>query len=73
MEAFVYDYSMSFEALEKKIDYACLIARLETKQILEVNDAELFKGKVQVRIQDKGLRKTSIKTVYGEAEYSRHV
>ena len=74
MESIVKDYSVSFKELEKKVfDYVCLLGRMITRQLLEDRDKELFKSRDRSEYRDKGTRQTSIKTVYGEVEYSRHV
>ena len=44
-----------------------------TQSILERYDAKLMEGRDKDTYRNKGLRKTSIKTVYGEVEYSRRV
>ena len=74
MESIVKDNQVSFKELEKKVfDYVCLLGRLITKQILEDRDRELFEKRDRKKFRDKGLRSTSIKTIYGEVEYERHV
>lgn len=65
---------VSFKELEKKIySYVCELAREITQQMLESYDEELAKSRDKKVYRGKGKRKTSIKTIYGEVEYSRNV
>src|SRR5699024_7792842 len=49
------------------------LGRMITQIILENYDDELAKERDKKAYRDKGKRETSIKTVYGEVEYSRRV
>lgn len=51
----------------------CHEGQEETKTLLEQYDKYLFDNRDTKKFRDKGTRKTVIKTVYGEVEYSRHV
>lgn len=51
----------------------CELAREITQQMLESYDEELAKSRDKKVYRGKGKRKTSIKTIYGEVEYSRNV
>ncbi len=74
MTTIVNEELISFKELEQKIySYACELARAITVNILENYDKELAEGRDKKRYRGKGSRKTSIKTVYGEVEYSRNV
>ena len=65
---------VSFKEFEKKIySYVCELAREITQSMLESFDKELADSRDMTRYRSKGKRKTSIKTVYGEVEYSRNV
>lgn len=65
---------ISFKELEKKIfAYVCKVAREITVHILESYDKELAENRDKKQYRNKGKRQTSIKTVYGEVEYSRNV
>ena len=65
---------VSFKEIEKEIYAAhCKMAREDTAAILKMLDEELHETRDRSEYRDKGLRKTTIKTVYGEVEYSRHV
>ncbi len=74
MTTIVIEKLISFKELEQKIySYACELACAITANILENYDKELAEGRDKKRYRGKGSRKTSIKTVYGEVEYSRNV
>lgn len=51
----------------------CNAAAEFTGDLLKAIDEKLFRERDSREYRDKGLRKTTIKTVYGEVEYSRHV
>lgn len=74
MNTIVNEKPVSFKELEKKIySYVCELAREITQQMLESYDEELAKSRDKKVYRGKGKRKTSIKTIYGEVEYSRNV
>jgi len=74
MDLIVEEKLVSFKELEKYIFwFVCELARLMTQIILERYDAELMQKRDKENYRNKGPRKTSIKTVYGEVEYSRRV
>ena len=74
MKTIVNEELISFKELEKKIySYVCELAREITQQMLESYDEELAKSRDKKVYRGKGKRKTSIKTIYGEVEYSRNV
>ena len=74
MESIVEERLVSFKELEQKIfAYVCELGREITKIILEDYDRELMEGRDTARYRNKGLRETSIKTVYGEVTYSRRI
>ena len=74
MNLIVEESQVSFKALEKKIfDYVCELGREITRIMLESYDKELAEGRDKKVYRGKGSRRTSIKTVYGEVEYSRRV
>lgn len=51
----------------------CELVREITSQMLKSYDKELANQEIKKLYRGKGKRKTSIKTVYGEEEYSRNV
>ncbi len=74
MDSILTDFAVSFKDLEIKIfDYVCLLGRLITETVLEDYDKKLHEDRDKSIYRDKGKRQTSIKTLYGEVTYSRHV
>lgn len=74
MDTIVDEKLVSFKELERKIySYVCELAREITQSVLESYDKELANSRNTKLYRSKGKRKTSIKTVYGEVEYSRNV
>ena len=74
MKSIVEEKLVSFKTLEQKVfAYVCELGRMITRIILENYDDELAKERDKKAYRDKGKRETSIKTVYGEVEYSRRV
>ena len=74
MKSIVEEKLVSFKELEQKIfDYICEMGRDITRIMLESYDDELEESRDTKQYRDKGKRKTTIKTVYGEVEYSRRV
>ena len=74
MKSIVEEKLVSFKTLEQKVfAYVCELGRMITQIILENYDDELAKERDKKAYRDKGKRETSIKTVYGEVEYSRRV
>lgn len=66
--------AVSFKVFEKKIfEFVCLLAREYTKEALESYDDELSENRDKKKYRNKGKRKTSVKTIYGEVEYERRV
>ena len=54
-------------------DFVCGLAKEITRILLESYDKELAEERDKKTYRGKGSRRTSIKTVYGEVEYSRRV
>ena len=74
MDTIVKENLISFKDLEKKVfDYVCELGCELTKTLLERYDKELMNNRNKKEYRNKGCRKTSIKTVYGEVEYQRTV
>ena len=74
MESIVEEKLISFKEVEQKVfRYACELAREITRSILEKYDLELMKQRDKSKYRNKGLKGTSIKTVFGEVEYSRRI
>lgn len=65
---------VTFKEIEQTIyKIFCNAAAEFTADLLKVIDEKLFEDRDKSEYRDKGLRKSTIKTVYGEVEYSRHV
>jgi len=65
---------INIKSLEKKIyDYACKLACRAFAAYLQELDRELMKNRDKELLRHKGHRKTCIKTLMGEVEYSRAV
>ena len=63
-----------FEDMERKIYSAvCEAAREMTRELLEELDRYLMNTRDKKRYENKQIRKATVKTVYGEVEYSRHM
>ena len=74
MNPIVEENLVSFKEFEKNIfDFVCELAREITRTMLESYDKELAEERDKKTYRGKGNRRTSIKTVYGEVEYSRRV
>lgn len=74
MKSIVEEKRVSFKTLEQKIfAYVCELGRTITQAILENYDDELARERNKKVYRNKGKRATSIKTIYGEVEYSRRV
>ncbi len=65
---------INIKSLERKFyDYACKLAAEAFKNWLQELDCELMKSRDKELFRHKGHRKTCIKTLMGEVEYSRAV
>ena len=72
MRTMIAENGVTFKALEKNIyRWICQIGQEFTKEFLERYDQMLMKERDKARYRHKGLRQTTIKTVYGEVTYSR--
>lgn len=74
MKSIVEENLITFKELEQKIfAYVCEVAVEMTQIILEDYDRELHDSRDTKKYRDKGRRTTTIKTVYGDVTYARHV
>lgn len=74
MSSIVEEKLVSFKTLEQKVfAYVCELGREITRTILESYDNELSRDRDRQIYRDKGVRSTTIKTVYGEVTYARRV
>ena len=72
MKTMIAENGVTFKELEKNIyKWICQIGQEFTKEFLERYDQMLMKERDKSRYRHKGLRQTTIKTVYGEVTYSR--
>ncbi len=74
MNTIVNEEKITFKELEQKIfNYVCDMAVYMTEFVLESYDKEIHEQRNRKMYRDKGCRKTTIKTVYGDVTYKRHV
>lgn len=74
MDSIIKENGITFKELEKKIfSLVCEEGRNYTKQILEMYDSYLRDNRDKKVYRNKGLRETTIKTVYGEVCYKRTI
>ncbi len=74
MNTMVTDNGLTFKDFEKKtFEMVCKYGQEYTRQFLEGYDNYLMENRDKVAYRNKGMRKTTIKTVYGEVEYERRV
>lgn len=65
---------VTFKEIEKTIfERVCEAGREATREILHTLDEAIAGSRDKTIYRDKGYRKTTIKTIYGEVEYKRHV
>ena len=74
MDLMVDEKDITFKEIEKEIfELVCEAGRELTKDILERCDQHLHTTRNKSELRDKGCRRSTIKTVYGEVSYARHV
>lgn len=74
MKSIVEENQITFKELEQKIfAYVCEVATEMTKTILEDYDRDLHDSRNTKKYRDKGCRITTVKTVYGDVTYARHI
>lgn len=74
MEFMIKETPVTFKQIEQEMfRKKCWEGQEETRELLEKYDKYLFEHRDKKQFRDKGLRKTVVKTMYGEVEYSRHV
>ena len=74
MKTIIAENGVTFKELEKNIyKWICQIGQEFTKEFLERYDQMLMKERDKSRYRHKGLRQTTVKTVYGEVTYSRTI
>ena len=74
MSLMIMENGVTFKELEKKIyAWICQIGREFTKEFLERYDRMLMESRDKKKYRNKGTRRTTVKTVYGEVTYQRTV
>lgn len=74
MDNIITEKGLSFKELEIKIySEVCEIGRIFTQEILEKYDSYIRANRDKKKYRHKGLRASTIKTVYGEVEYKRTI
>ena len=74
MKSMITENGVTFKELEKNIfQWVCQIGQEFTKEFLERYDQQLMKQRDKNYYRHKGLRQTTIKTVYGEVTYQRAI
>lgn len=74
MKSMITENGITFKELEKNIyQWICKIGQDFTKEFLERYDQMLMEQRNKSYYRHKGLRQTTIKTVYGEVTYQRAV
>ncbi len=74
MNSMLDEKGVTFKEIEKEIfELICKAGRELTREILEDYDQYLHKTRNRSELRDKGYRRSTIKTVYGEVSYERHV
>lgn len=74
MNLMIKENDVTFKELEKNIfAWVCQIGRKFTKEFLERYDRMLMEERDKKKYRNKGVRQTTVKTVYGEVTYQRNV
>ena len=74
MNSMLEEKGISFKEIEQEIfKIICEVGRDLTKEILERYDGKLHEERNKSEFRDKGCRRSTIKTAYGEIIYDRHV
>lgn len=74
MKSMIAENGVTFKELEKNIySWVCEIGRQFTTEFLERYDKMLMEERDKSKYRHKGLRQTTVKTVYGEVTYQRIV
>ena len=74
MSLMVDENGVTFKEIEKEIFNLICEAGIElTREVLERYDKHLHTTRDKSELRDKGCRRSTIKTIYGEVPYNRHV
>ena len=70
----LYENGLTFKDFEEKtFKMICKLGQEYTRDFLEHYDAYLMETRDKAAYRNKGKKKTTVKTVYGEVEYERRV
>lgn len=70
----VNEKGLTFKDFEKNVfQEACRVCREYTKAFLESYDQKMMQERDKKAYRNKGRRKTTVKTLFGEVEYYRNV
>lgn len=74
MSLMIKEKGVTFKELEKNIfSWVCQLGQQFTQEFLERYDQMLMKERDKSKYRHKGLRQTTVKTVYGEVTYRRAI
>lgn len=74
MNTMVNDNGLTFKDFEKKtFEMICKVGQEYTRDFFERYDDHFMKNRDKDAYRNKGKRKTTVKTVYGEVEYARRI
>lgn len=74
MNTMINDKTVSFKEFEKKTyEWGCKICQEFTREFLERYDQMLMEQRDKKKYRNKGLRQTTVKTIFGEVTYKRTV
>ena len=74
MNSIINENGLTFKELEKNIySWICQIGQDFTREFLERYDQMLMEQRDKKYYRHKGLRQTTVKTMYGEVTYNRAV
>lgn len=74
MKTMITETGVTFKEVEKNIyAWVCQIGQQFTREFMERYDRMLMKSRDRKKYRHKGLRQTTIKTIYGEVTYRRAV
>ena len=72
MNTIINEKGITFKELEKNIfDYICRFGQELAKEVLETYDRYLMKNRDKAVYRHKGLRGSTVKTLFGEVSYQR--
>ena len=74
MNSMINEKAVTFKDIEREIFKKCCEVCCDiTTELLEKYDEYIFKSRDKALYRDKGVRQSSVKTIYGSVPYCRHV